>query len=146
MLRTALFDALLVVVFLTWVQAQNPDDLRTPEQVVRHHWEAFSHHDLEAVMSDYAEDAIFIASNQTVQGKTALRQMFNRYFSGATTGAHLPPSFDVKITADGEVGYEHWVSDAGKPGAIEGTDAFVVRHGRILFHTVVGVRAAGAQK
>jgi len=141
MLRTAL----LVVVFLTCVQAQNPDDLRTPEQVVRHHWEAFSHHDLEAVLSDYAEDAIFIASNQTVQGKTALRQMFGRYFSGAT-GAPMPPSFDVKITADGEVGYEHWVSDAGKPGAIEGTDAFVVRHGRILFHTVVGVHAAGAQK
>jgi ketosteroid isomerase-like protein len=145
MLRTVLFDALLVVVFLPCVQAQNPADRRTPEQVVRHHWEAFSHHDLEAVLSDYAEDAIFIASNQTVQGKTALRQMFSRYFSGAT-GAHTQRSFDVKITTDGEVGYEHWVSDAGKPGAIEGTDAFVVRHGRILFHTVVGVHAAGAQK
>jgi len=37
------------------------------------------------------------------------------------------------------------VSNAGKPNAMEGTDAFVVRHGKILFHTVVGVHPV-AQK
>jgi ketosteroid isomerase-like protein len=118
-------------------QTQTGEDLRTPEEVVKHHWDAFSHHDLEAVLSDYADDAIFIAPNQTVQGRRALRQMFAKYFSGATNGR--APSFEVKITADGDVGYEHWLSNAGKPGALEGTDAFVVRHGKILFHTVVGV-------
>jgi ketosteroid isomerase-like protein len=125
------------------------DEARTPEQVVKHHWDAFSHHDIEAVLSDYADDAIFIAQNQTVQGKAALRQMFGKYFSAPTSAASsTPPSFDVKITSDGDVGYEHWVANAGKPGALEGTDAFVVRHGKILFHTVVGVHpvATAAQQ
>jgi len=124
-------------------------ETRTPEQVVRHHWEAFSHHDLEAVLSDYADDAIFIAQNQTVQGKAALRQMFGKYFSAPMSATpSASPSFDVKITSDGDVGYEHWVLNAGKPGSLEGTDAFVVRHGKIVFHTVVGVHpvAVAAQQ
>ena len=145
MLRTFLASATLVVVLVLFARAQYPDELRTPEQVVKHHWEAFSQHDLEAVLSDYADDAIFIAPNQTVQGKPALRQMFAKYFSGGAS-TQTPPSFEAKITADGDVGYEHWVSNADKPGALEGTDAFVVRHGKILFHTVVGVHPAASQK
>ena len=146
MLRISLAIAVLLSMFALPGHAQSgQDEMRTPEQVVKHHWEAFSHRDLEAVLSDYADDAIFIAPNQTVQGKAALRQMFAKYFSGGTN-AQAPPSFDVKVTADGDVGYEHWVSNAGKPGALEGTDAFVVRHGKILFHAVVGVHPAGTQQ
>jgi len=145
MRRGCLASTILVAIFALMAQAQNPENLKTPEQVVKHHWDAFSHRDLEAVLSDYAEDAVFIAPNQTVQGKAALRQMFAKYFSAATP-LMSPPSFDVKITADGDVGYEHWVSNASRPGALEGTDAFVVRHGKILFHTVVGVHPVEAQK
>lgn len=145
MLRTVLAGAALVFIFSFPARAQYPDELRTPEEVVKHHWEAFSHHDLEAVLSDYADDAIFIATNQTVQGKGALREMFSKYFTGGAS-TQTPPSFEVKITSDGAVGYEHWISNAGKPGALEGTDAFVVRHGKILFHTVVGVHPSGTQQ
>ncbi|HTR46980.1 MAG TPA: nuclear transport factor 2 family protein [Verrucomicrobiae bacterium] len=145
MLRTSLAAAFVVILAFPLVaRAQSSDDARTPEQVVNHHWEAFTHRDLEAVLSDYADDAIFIAPNQTVQGKAALRQMFSKFLTG-TASAQAPPSFEVKVTSDGDVGYEHWVSNAGKPNAMEGTDAFVVRHGKILFHTVVGVHPV-AQK
>ncbi|HXX21009.1 MAG TPA: nuclear transport factor 2 family protein [Candidatus Acidoferrum sp.] len=139
MRKASVASVVLVVVFAVLARAQDGGDVRTPEQVVQHHWEAFTHRDVEAVLSDYADDAIFIAANQTVQGKAALRQMFTKYLAGGSS-AQASPSFEVKITADGDVGYEHWVSNAGKPGALEGTDAFVVRHGKILFHTVVGVR------
>jgi len=145
MLRTILASVILLSAFVFAAEAQTPADLRTPEDVVRHHWEAFIHHDLEAVLADYGDDAIFIAPNQTVQGKSALRQMFAKYFSGATDTQAMS-SFEVKITADGDVGYEHWLSNAGRPGAMEGTDAFVVRHGKILFHTVVGVHAVEEKK
>lgn len=144
MRRTVITSAFLVIVLAFPALGQTAKELRTPEEVVKHHWDAFSHHDLEAVLGDYADDAIFIAPNRTVQGKAALRQMFSKYFSGATNGQ--APSFEVKITADGDVGYEHWVSNAGKAGAQEGTDAFVVRDGKILFHTVVGVHPAGTEK
>lgn len=146
MLRIGFAIVLLFAAVTFFAQAQiREEDAKTPEQVVQHHWDAFSHHDLESVLSDYADDAVFIAPNQTVQGKAALRQMFSTFFSGSAN-AQTSMSFDVKVTADGDVGYEHWLLNAGKPGALEGTDAFVVRHGKILFHTVVGVHPASGQK
>ena len=125
------------------IQPQEANDesaleARTPEQVVAHHLAVFRAHDLEGVLSDYADDAIFIAPKSTVQGKTALRKMFASFFANANANA-AAPVFDATVTADGEVGYEHWVSDPGKPGSMAGTDAFVVRHGRIVFHTAVEI-------
>ena len=125
------------------IQPQEANDesaleARTPEQVVAHHLTVFRAHDLEGVLSDYADDAIFIAPKSTVQGKTALRKMFASFFANANANA-AAPVFDATVTADGEVGYEHWVSNPGKPGSMAGTDAFVVRHGRIVFHTAVEI-------
>jgi ketosteroid isomerase-like protein len=138
--RLASFALAAITIFPISMQAQNaPDDAlsaRTPEQVVAHHLAAFTHHDVEAVMSDYADDAIFIAPKQTVQGKAALRKMFESFLTNNA------PVFEVKVTADGDVGYEHWVMNPGKPDSMSGTDAFVVRHGKILFHTVVAVEPA----
>jgi ketosteroid isomerase-like protein len=111
---------------------------RTPEQVVTHHLAVFRAHDLEGVLSDYADDAIFIAPKSTVQGKPALRKMFASFFaSGNATAA--APAFDASVTAEGEVGFEHWVTNPGKVGSTAGTDAFVVRHGKIVFHAAVDI-------
>jgi ketosteroid isomerase-like protein len=121
-------------------------DARTPEQVVTHHLDAFTRHSLEAVLSDYADDAIFIAPKETVQGKAALRKMFESFFVNRGDAKAPAPVFEAKVTADGDVGYEHWVMNPGKPGSIEGTDAFVVRHGKIQFHTVVSTGPASAKQ
>jgi len=147
MLKAILASVALVAISILPfpTRAQNALDARTPAQVVAHHLDAFTHHDLEAVLSDYADDAIFIAPNQTVQGKEALRHLFESFFSNSAAQAPAP-AFEAKVTADGDVGYEHWVTNPGKPGSMQGTDAFVVRHGKILFHTVVSVRPADAQK
>jgi len=119
-------------------------EARTPEQVVTHHLAVFRAHDLEGVLSDYADDAIFIAPKSTVQGKTALRKMFASFFANAD--ANAAPVFDATVTAEGDVGYEHWISNAGKPGSMAGTDAFVVRHGRIVFHTAVDIHPVAASQ
>ena len=125
------------------VQPQGANDAaaleaRTPQQVVTHHLAVFRAHDLEGVLSDYADDAIFIAPKSTVQGKTALRKMFASFFANANANA-IAPVFDATVTADGDVGYEHWVSNPGKPGSMAGTDAFVVRHGKIVFHAALDI-------
>ena len=124
------------------VQPQEANDAaaleaRTPEQVVTHHLAVFRAHDLEGVLSDYADDAIFIAPKSRAQGKTALRKMFASFFANAN--ANAAPVFDATVTAEGDVGYEHWISNPGQPGSMAGTDAFVVRHGRIVFHTAVDI-------
>jgi uncharacterized protein (TIGR02246 family) len=148
--KTFLAGAAITVlsIFSTSAQDQTALKMRTPQQVVEHHWAAFSDRDIDAVLSDYANDAVFIAPKQTVQGKEALRKMFETFFVGSpAANSKLPaPTYQVKVTADGDVAYEHWVSNPGEPGSMEGTDAFVVRQGKILFHTVVAVHAAGAQR
>jgi ketosteroid isomerase-like protein len=118
-------------------------EARTPEQVVTHHLAVFRAHDLEGVLSDYADDAIFIAPKSTTQGKAALRKMFASFFanSGASAAA---PAFDATVTAEGEVGFEHWVTNPGKAGSMAGTDAFVVRHGKIVFHAAVDIHPVAA--
>ncbi|HXO88993.1 MAG TPA: nuclear transport factor 2 family protein [Candidatus Acidoferrales bacterium] len=131
------------------VQPQEANDAaaleaRTPEQVVTHHLAVFRAHDLEGVLSDYADDAIFIAPKSTAQGKTALRKMFASFFANAN--ANAAPVFDATVTAEGDVGYEHWISNPGQPGSMAGTDAFVVRHGRIVFHTAVDIHPVAASQ
>lgn len=138
--------ALVVVwIFSPQMQGQAAPDQRTPQQVVEHHLDAFTHHDVEAVLSDYTDDAIFIAPKQTVQGKPALRHMFESFLANGT-GKTPAPVFEAKVTSEGDVGYEHWVMNPGQPSSMEGTDAFVVRHGKILFHTVVSVGPAAAKQ
>jgi ketosteroid isomerase-like protein len=150
MLRTIRAGGLLVALSVFSISAsasaQDAAAERTPAQVVAHHLDAFTHHDLEAVLSDYADDAIFIAPKSTVQGKPALRKMFASFFSGSSDSKSPAPAFEAKVTADGDVGYEHWVSNPGQPGSMEGTDAFVVRHGKILFHAVVSVGPASPKQ
>jgi len=143
MKKAPLAIAALALLCVFSIQAQSAPDARTPEQVVTHHLAVFTQHDLEGVLSDYADDAIFIAPKQTVQGKAALRHLFESFFANGD-GKAPAPVFEAKVTADGDVGYEHWVSNPGKPGSMAGTDAFVVRHGKILFHTVVEVHPAAA--
>ena len=113
-------------------------ETRTPEQVVTHHLAVFRAHDLEGVLSDYADDAIFIAPKSAVQGKPALRKMFATFFADGNANA-AAPAFDASVTAEGEVGFEHWVTNPGKAGSMAGTDAFVVRHGKIVFHAAVDI-------
>jgi ketosteroid isomerase-like protein len=149
MLKTVFTTVVLVAISIlsisTATLAQNAAEARTPAQVVTHHLDAFTRHDVDAVLSDYADDAIFIAPKQTVQGKVALRKMFESFFANGD-GKAPAPVFEAKVTADGDVGYEHWVMNPGKPGSMEGTDAFVVRRGKILFHTVVSVGPASPKQ
>jgi len=149
MLKAILAGGLLVAILVLSISnstvAQDESAARTPEEVVKHHLDAFTRRDVDAVLSDYADDAIFIAPKQTVQGKAALRKMFESFLS---TGSAKSPAatFEARVTADGDVGYEHWLMNPGKPGSMEGTDAFVVRHGKILFHTVVSLGPASTKE
>ena len=140
-----MFVALVVLGVWPMSAQDTPDAMRTPEQVVTHHLAVFTAHDVEGILSDYADDAIFISSRQTVQGKVALRRLFES-FSASGSGKAPAPVFEATVTSEGDVGYEHWVSNPGEPGSMAGTDAFVVRHGKILFHTVVEVHPAGTSQ
>lgn len=47
---------------------------RTPQQVFEHHGEALMAEDLDAIVSDYAEDALFITPAGVKHGKDGVRE------------------------------------------------------------------------
>src|SRR5258708_15232270 len=49
---------------------------RTPEEVFTHHAQALGAEDLDAIMVDYADTAIFISPSGVLRGKDAIRNFF----------------------------------------------------------------------
>ena len=122
---------LLATSLLTATSAWAETPVPTTEQVVEHHMQAGNEQNVAAVMHDYAANAILVAPDGVHKGKQAIRASYEQLASG-------PKS---TITADrkvfeGEVGYVAWTMNAGQPGAVHGTDTFIVHHGKIVVQTV----------
>lgn len=117
----------LLAVTSVWAETAIP----TTEQVVEHHMRAGNEQNVAGVMHDYGADAILVAPDGVYKGKQAIRASYEKLASGPK----------ATITADrkvfeGEVGYVAWTMNAGQPGAVHGTDTFIVRHGKIVVQTV----------
>jgi len=102
---------------------------RTPEQVATHHMAAFATKSLDNVVSDYADDALFVTADGVLQGKAAIRNFWSPRIDG--------PPLDSKILpAEGSVVSAPWTLGAGTPNAISGKDVFVIRNGKIQIQVV----------
>ena len=49
---------------------------RTPEEVFAHHAQALGAGDLDGIVADYADDAVFITPAGTKRGKAGIREAF----------------------------------------------------------------------
>ena len=95
--------------------------------ILDHHTEMLDAGDVDGLMEDYAEDAVFISNlGGVVSGLDAIRGIF-----AATSGgiAGLEPGVEY---VDGDVAYITWTAD----GIPFGTDTFVIREGKIAVQTV----------
>jgi len=116
-----------------------PDTTDT-EAVVRHHLQAFvERQGLEAILTDYADDACFLSEGQAYCGRPAIRSFFEGFI------AALPPQaidlFTLRsLRVQGEVAHITWSAGPALP---LGTDTFVVRQGRIVAQTFAMVAAPG---
>jgi hypothetical protein len=54
---------------------------RTPQEVFRHHAEALGAEDIDAIVSDYADDAIFMTPGGVLRGKDGVRAAFEKLTS-----------------------------------------------------------------
>lgn len=107
---------------------------RTPAAVVDHHMKALAAGDLDGLVSDYADDAVLISPGQTAEGKDALRSVYEGMIESK---ADPKPVFKaLKIWGQGDIGFVSWEIDQGDKAQSNGTDAFLVRHNRILVQSV----------
>lgn len=114
----------------------------TPEQIVRRH--IGSGGNLDAIMADYADDAVVFQQGRAVQGKAAIRELFSRMFpprpaapaaaAPAANAAPTPPrpaGPPPRIWQEGDVGFM-----VAQFGGGQVTEQYLVRHGKIVLQAI----------
>jgi len=105
---------------------------RTPEEVFAHHAEALVAGDLDGIVSDYADDAIFITPSGVLRGQDGVREGFVRLLTDLPNAAWEVPT----QIYDKDVLFIEWRADAEKTRADDGIDTFIFRDGLIRVQTV----------
>jgi hypothetical protein len=109
---------------------------RTTLEVLEHHLGAILTGDLDAVLADYADDAVVVWAEGVVRGDEALRA----FFSGVITDV-VPPGSYFWITQqiiEGEIAYYNWEAESPGLSMPFGTDTFIIRDGEIVIQTISG--------
>ena len=105
---------------------------RTPEEVFGHHVQALGAGDLDEIVADYAEDAVFISPSGVLRGKDGIRTAFTKLLSDVPNAKWTLPT----QIYEGDVLFLEWTADAGATFADDGIDTFVFRDGLIQVQTV----------
>ena len=98
---------------------------RTPQEVFQHHAEVLIAGDLEGIVSDYSDDAVFITPAGALHGKDGLREGFTKLLADVPTQIF-----------EGDVLFIEWSADSERTRVEDGIDTFVFRDGLIRVQTV----------
>jgi len=105
---------------------------RTPQEVFQHHAEALGAEDIDAIVEDYADGAIFITPDGVLRGKDGVRRAFE------TLTSELPGAeweLPTQIYEDDGLLLE-WKATSSAAKVEDGIDTFVFRDGLIRVQTV----------
>ena len=105
---------------------------RSPQEVFAHHAQALGAGDLDEIVADYAEDAVFITPAGVLRGKEGIRTAFTQLLADVPNATwDLPTQI-----YDGDVLFLEWTADAGASRVDDGIDTFIFRDGQITVQTV----------
>ena len=105
---------------------------RTPQEVFQHHAEALGAGDLDEIVADYAEDAVFITPAGVRRGPDGIREGFTQLLADV-------PNADWELKTqiyEGDVLFLEWAADSAVNRVDDGVDTFVFRNGMIWVQTV----------
>jgi hypothetical protein len=106
---------------------------RTPQEVFQHHAEALGAEDLDGIVSDYSDDAMFITPDGGVlRGKDGVRQGFEKLLGDVPKAQWELPT---QIYED-DVLLLEWRATSERARVEDGIDTFVFRDGLIRVQTV----------
>jgi ketosteroid isomerase-like protein len=106
--------------------------VRTPQEVFDHHGQALMGRDLDGLVEDYADDAVFITPDGVLKGKDGVRQAFEKVLGD------LPDAeFELTtVTFEDDVLFLEWKARSSAGNVEDGIDTFVFRDGMIRVQTV----------
>jgi ketosteroid isomerase-like protein len=105
---------------------------RTPQEVFQHHAEVLIAGDLEGIVEDYAQDAVFITPNGVLRGKDGVREGFTKLLDDVPNADWAVPT----QIFEGDVLFIEWSAKAAATFVEDGIDTFVFRDGEIVVQTV----------
>ena len=105
---------------------------RTPQEVFQHHAEVLIGGDLEGIVSDYADDAVFITPAGTLHGKDGVREGFTKLLADLPGAEWAVPT----QIFEGDLLFIEWSAHSERTKAEDGIDTFVFRDGLIRAQTV----------
>jgi ketosteroid isomerase-like protein len=105
---------------------------RTPQEVFQHHAEALIAGDIDGLVEDYADDAVFITPDGVRRGKDGVREGFERLLSDLPSAEWQVPT----QIFEGDLLFIEWKATSQSSRAEDGIDTFVFRDGLIRAQTV----------
>lgn len=106
---------------------------RTPQETFQHHVEALGAEDVDEIVADYTDDAIFVGNGTVRRGPEGVREGFEELI-GTVPGASW--TLPAKVFA-GDILYLEWTADSDENLIEDGTDTFVFdEDGQIRVQTV----------
>ena len=105
---------------------------RSPQEIFAHHATALIAGDLEEIVADYTDDAVFITPNGVLHGKAGVREGFTALLKD------LPDAnWDVPTQIfEGDVLFIEWSAVAASTRVTDGIDTFVFTDDGIRVQTV----------
>ena len=105
---------------------------RTPEEIFQHHAEALGAGDLDEIVADYTDDAVFITPGGVRRGKDGIREAFTQLLADLPNAA-----WDLKtLIFENDVLFLEWAATAATTKVEDGIDTFVFSDGLIRLQTV----------
>lgn len=105
---------------------------RTPEEIFAHHAQALGGGDLEGIVADYSDDAVFITPAGVKRGKSGIREAFTQLLADVPNAAWTLPT----QIYEGDVLFLEWTADSAQTRVDDGIDTFVFADGEIRLQTV----------
>lgn len=105
---------------------------RTPQEIFAHHASALMAGDVEEIVADYDESAVFITPQGVLHGKDGARKGFTQLL------ADLPKAeWNVPTQIyEGDILFIEWSAVSEKTRAMDGVDTFVFEGDAIRVQTV----------
>jgi hypothetical protein len=116
--------------------------------ILDRHVAAMKAGDLEAVMADYADNALVLAPNGAVPGEVNVggfnvldgKANISRLFAVLTSKENAAAMASMTTTYEfkgSDVVLMHWVQFEGQPNEASGTDVWVIRDGKVISQAVL---------
>ena len=105
---------------------------RTPQEIFAHHASALMAGDVEEIVTDYAEDAVFITPQGVLQGKDGVRKGFTRLLADLPNAEWNVPT----QIYDRDILFIEWSAVSENTRATDGIDTFVFEGDGIRVQTV----------